>query len=607
MGCSFLTAVYYMDSSPLPAPPLPVSWGECKSRGWSSLDILLITGDAYVDHPSYGVALIGRLLEQQGYKVAVLSQPRFDSNLDFKKFPQPDLFCGITGGCLDSIVANYSGNGKVRNSDAYSPNGNPWRGKEKSKGLRCRPDRATLIYTSLAKSTYKDVPIVLGGVEASLRRFVHYDYKQDKLRGSFLTDAKADILVYGMGEKAVIEIANRLKNGRTLDGIAGTCRRYTDTELQEVFPELELKNSREVNVLPSQKDISTNKDLFLEAEIEIDKNLRANSSRILMQKQQSHWVMQNPSPTVLLPAELDNLYHLPFSRLPNPNSANIPAHKMIEHSVTVVRGCSGNCSFCAITRHQGPAIVSRSKGSILKECEQVSKMASFKGTISDLGGPTANLYGTKCTIGSCKKHDFLYPKVCPNLRIDEDLFIKLLKETTKLQGVKHVFISSGLRMELLLRTPKLLKMIIKDHTPGSLKIAPEHSDDELLCLMHKEPHSLLKKFIKECRKIEKELGKKIELTPYIITAHPGATTKSSVKLVKDMKNLGLIIRKSQDFTPTPGTLSTAMFVSGKQPGSKKPLAIPRTVAERKSQRIIIEKELRLAEGAYGAKRRRKKQ
>ncbi|MGB3209908.1 MAG: YgiQ family radical SAM protein [Desulforhopalus sp.] len=570
--------------------PLPISWEECRRRGWSHLDILLVTGDAYIDHPSFGVALIGRLLESHGLQVAILSQPRFDTAADFKAFPAPRFFCGITAGNLDSIVANYSGNGKVRETDAYSPDGNPWRGGVRSKTERRRPDRASLIYTSLARSAFSNTPIVLGGIESSLRRFVHYDFKQEKLRSSFLTDAKADLLVYGMGEKAVIEIAKRCAEARPLSNIPGTCQRLTDQELQEQFPDFESKSSPKFLVLPSWNTIQAQPHLFLDTETEIDTHSRAYSSRIILQRQQTHWVVQYPAQKSLTAEELDALYSLPYSRHPHPAKQQIPAFRMIKDSVTIVRGCSGNCSFCAITRHQGPAIISRSVDSITQECRRISKMADFAGTISDLGGPTANLYGTQCAIGSCKKRDCLYPKPCSNLQIDEDLFLHLLDNVSAVDGIKKLFISSGLRMELLLRTPRLLKRILQKHTPGSLKIAPEHTDSELLCLMHKEPHSLLKKFVEKCRALGKEIGKKnIEFTPYVITAHPGSTSKHAEKLAHDMQKLGLKIRKPQDFTPTPGTLSTAMFVTGLKPGTKQPLAIPRKHSDRLQQRRALEK------------------
>ncbi len=573
--------------------PLPISWEECRQRGWASLDILLVTGDAYIDHPSFGVALIGRLLESHGFHVAILSQPRFDSAEDFKKFPAPRLFCGITAGNLDSIVANYTGNGKVRDKDSYSPDGNPWRGNEKKRTERRRPDRASLIYTNLARSAFPDVPIVLGGIEASLRRFVHYDFKQEKLRSSFLTDAKADILVYGMGEKAVVEIAKQCTEMKSLSFISGTCQRFTDNELQAHFPELflhsEIISSQKILVLPSWEKIQNHQPHFLEAELEIDLHSRAYSPRIILQRQQTHWVVQYPAPKPLSPAELDALYNLPYTRYPHPAQQRVPAFTMIKDSVTIVRGCSGNCSFCAITRHQGPAIVSRSKESISKECRTISQMDDFNGTISDLGGPTANLYGTHCAIGSCKKRDCLYPKLCPNLKIDEDMFLELLDNISAIKSVKKLFISSGLRMEILLRTPRLLRRILQSHTPGLLKIAPEHTDDDLLCLMHKEPHALLKKFIAECRKISKEIGKDIEFTPYVITAHPGSTLQHAEKLALDMQKLGLQIRKFQDFTPTPGTLSTAMYVTGLAPGAKQTLEVPRKQSDRLQQRRVLER------------------
>lgn len=571
------------------APPLPVTWEECRSRGWSYIDILLVTGDAYIDHPSFGVALIGRLLQSHGYKVALLVQPRFDSAVDFASYPPPNLFCGITAGNLDSIVANYTGNGRIRDFDAYSADGNPWRSSSKDKSNRRRPDRASIVYSSLAKSTFRNTPIILGGVEASLRRFVHYDYKQDKLRGSFLTDAKADILVYGMGEKAVIQIAERCAKKRSLSGIPGTCEILTQRDIQDRYGTTEPQNSKDLLVLPSYDEIIADRRSFLEGEIAIDRHLRAYSPRVVLQKQQVHWVMQHPQPKVLTTEELDRLYSLPFTRAPHPGYQDIPAHRMICDSVTIVRGCSGNCSFCAITRHQGPAITSRSIKSIVNECRHLSRQETFSGTISDIGGPTANLYGTGCAIGECKKRDCLYPKLCPNLTIDEEKFLKLLKDISSIDSISHLFISSGLRMELLLKTPKLLRKIIQTHTPGALKIAPEHTAPDILELMHKESHELLQKFVRKCKRIGREQGKKqVELTPYVIISHPGSTPRHAERLAEDMKKLGLQIRKFQDFTPTPGTLSTAMYVSGLRPDTKKPLHVPRNRSQRSRERRIIE-------------------
>lgn len=570
--------------------PIPVSWEECRQRGWVHLDVLLVTGDAYIDHPSFGIALIARLLESQGLQVAILAQPRYDSTEDFSQFPAPRLFCGITAGNLDSIVANYTGNGKVRDFDSYSPAGNPWRNDTQEKANRRRPDRAVLIYSQLARAAFKETLIILGGIEASLRRFVHYDYKQQKLRASCLTDAKADLLVYGMGEKAILEITGHCLKKVSLHGIAGTCRRYSEAELQKRFPDFCGKTSETFLLLPTWEEIDRNRSLFLDAELLLDRHARSCSSQIVLQKQQAHWLVQYPSQSQLSIDEFDALYELPFSRLPHPTTPDVPAFRMIRDSVTIVRGCSGNCSFCAISRHQGPKISSRSKSSILSEVAKVSKIPGFEGTISDLGGPTANLYGTHCAIGGCKKYDCLYPKVCANLRVAEEDFLRLLREVSGVEGVRHVFISSGLRMELLLQTPKLLREIIFRHTPGTMKIAPEHTDNDLLSLMHKEPHSLLQKFVHTCRGIARQLGKDISFVPYIITAHPGCTEQHAKNLVRDMRALNLPIRKSQDFTPTPGTISTAMYVTGLNRETKKPLFVPRNTSERKKQRQILESE-----------------
>lgn len=567
--------------------PLPATPKECKARGWDEIDIVLVTGDAYVDHPSFGVALIGRLLEDNGYRVAILAQPRYDSNADFKVFGRPRLFFGITGGNLDSIVANYTGSGKVRDKDAYSPHGNPWYGNKREKNERRRPDRASMLYSNLARSAYKDVPIILGGVEASLRRFVHYDYKQQKLRGSLLSDAKADLLVYGMGEKAVLQIAERLNKGQSLTGIAGTCERLSEKAFQEHHTRVEQENI----FLPSWQDISHNEALFLRAEKKVDSQARSYAAKELIQKQQSSWIIQYPQPPKLTTEEMDSLYELPFTRREHPAFPDVPAARMIQHSLTTVRGCSGNCSFCAITRHQGPALTSRSQKSLIREAKQVSSMRNFTGTISDLGGPTANLYGVSCRIGSCKKHDCLYPQVCKNLQVDEKSFLSLLRSISALPTIKHVFISSGLRLELLLQTPALFKEIIRSHTPGALKIAPEHTEQDVLEVMHKESHEQLCKFLDLGRKLSRELKKDIHFTPYIIASHPGCKESDTAAMAQTLKKLGLELRQFQDFTPTPGTLATAMYVTGLHRETGKPIFVARGQSERMKQRRILERLL----------------
>ncbi len=408
---------------------LPVTWEECFARGWDEVDVVLVSGDAYVDHPSFGIALIGKLLEAAGWRVAVLPQPRFDTDHDFRRFGRPRLFFGISGGNLDSIVANYSGNGKIREVDAYSPEGRPWRSQTRSRENRYRPDRAVLRYANLARSAYPEANIILGGIEASLRRFIHYDYKQAKLRGSHLADAKGDLLIYGMAEKAVLEAAERLAKGASLDNIRGTCVRRPDLDIDQ-FIEAARGEGRRVKLLPGWQDIASDIDKFMVAERAVDRQSRAFGETVLLQRQQACWIVQYPPQPVLSTKEMDELHELPYTRKPHPSTPNIPAHQMIQHSITIVRGCYGNCSFCAIARHQGPRITSRSPASILAEAEMIAGRPEFGGTISDLGGPTANLYGTSCAIGSCRKHDCLYPKRCKNLVIDEALFIELLEQVS---------------------------------------------------------------------------------------------------------------------------------------------------------------------------------
>ena len=485
--------------------PLPITVQECRTRGWDEIDIVLVSGDAYVDHPSFGIALIGRLLESHGYRVAILPQPRYDSEADFLRFGRPRLFFGISGGNLDSIVANYSSNGKVRDFDAYSPGGSPWRSDIREKSNRFRPDRAVLMYANLAKRAFPETPIILGGIESSLRRFVHFDYKQNRLRGSHLSDSKADLLVYGMAERAVVEAAQFVEKGEPLTTIASTCTRMTEAEMAVFREECQDRGVKLVR-LPGWDDIRSDSRLFMKAERTIDRLARSRADRVLVQKQQASWIVQQPPAEALDQQEMDQLYELEFSRRPHPLTPDVPAYDMIKNSVTVVRGCYGNCSFCAITRHQGPRITSRSINSVVAEVERISSSSEFDGTITDLGGPTANLFGTRCAIGSCPAHDCLYPKICKNLIFNEHLFVELLDRVASLDRVNHLFVSSGLRLELLLETPRLLEKLIKDHTPGNLKIAPEHTEAEVLSLMHKEGHERLIRFVELFRQQDQRLA-----------------------------------------------------------------------------------------------------
>lgn len=561
---------------------LPVSAQEAAERGWDHVDVVLVTGDAYVDHPSFGVALIGRLLSSQGYRVAILSQPRYDCPDAFRQFGRPRLFFGISAGNLDSIVANYSGNARVRDQDDYSPHGNPYFGDRAERKMRRRPDRASLLYANLARAAFADVVVVLGGLEASLRRFVHYDYQQQRLRGSILTDAKADLLVYGMGERAVLEVAARLARGQMLAGIAGTCERLTDRELAARPEEGRV-------LLPSWQEIQKESACFLEAELIVDQKARACSTVPLLQRQQSAWLWQNSPALPLTTEELDALYSLPFQRRPHPAMGDVPAMRMIRDSLTIVRGCCGNCSFCAISRHQGPVVTSRSRESVLGEVRHLAGRKDFSGTITDLGGPTANLFATGClSPRPCLRHDCLYPKICRFLKIDEQAFVDLLEGVAGIDRVKHVFVSSGLRMELLLRTPLLLRRLLLSHTPGTLKIAPEHTEPGVLRLMHKPGVEVLGQFLQVAREIVNKQGGRLRVTPYLIAAHPGCTRQDMEKMAATLKDLDLELRQFQDFTPTPGTIATAMYVSGLDRDSRQPLFVARKTGERREQRQALE-------------------
>ena len=574
---------------------LPASSAEMAARGWKYVDVVLVTGDAYVDHPSFGVALIARLLEANGYRVAVLSQPSHQAPDDFRRFGEPRLFFGITAGNLDSIVANYSGNAKVRDRDDYSPGGNPYFGDKAEKKLRRRPDRATILYSNLARAAYPEAVIVLGGIEASLRRFVHYDYQQQRLRGSVLTDAKADLVIYGMGERAVLEVAARLARGQDLAGIPGTCERLTAKEME----------ARDIPApvrLPSWAEIQADPPLFLAAELTVDLQARASAadtaaSEPLLQYQQAAWVVQHQPAAPLDTAELDALYRLPFTRKPHPACGEVPAWRMIRDSLTIVRGCCGNCSFCAISRHQGPKVVSRSRDSVVQEALSLAGQQGFSGTISDLGGPTANLYGTGCLSPQpCKRHDCLYPKVCKFFKIDEQAMLGLLEAVAGCAGVKHLFVSSGLRMELLLKTPRLLRRLLLEHTPGAMKIAPEHTEDAVLRLMHKPGSSVLGEFLALCREIGKKEGRNFHFTPYLIASHPGCTSADMEKMAARLGVLGLAVRQFQDFTPTPGTIATAMYVTGLDRETSLAIPVARSAGERLRQRQVLEHRQPAASG-----------
>jgi uncharacterized radical SAM protein YgiQ len=566
---------------------LPVTKAEIYEFGWNEIDIILVTGDAYIDHPSFGIAIIGKILAQQGYKTAILSQPRHENCEDFKRFGKPRLFFGITAGNLDSIISNYSGNARIREVDSYSPYGNPYFDSKREKKYRIRPDRATIRYSQLAREAYPDAPIILGGIEASLRRFVHYDFQQEKLRGSVLEDSKADLLVYGMGESQVIEIAKRCEAKQTLSGIPGTCELITNPDAFE-------KNNEDIFIMPSYNAIIEKKENFLIAELIIEQNSQSIKPKTLIQKQKTRFIKQNSPNLVLNSDELNKIYELPFTYAPHPFFNNIPAWNMIQNSITSVRGCSGNCSFCSITRHQGNIVVSRDIDSILRETEKITKLSYFKGTINDIGGPTANLYGTSCKIGNkCGRKDCLNPEPCKNLDFNPDKFINLLQTLRETTNIKHIFVSSGLRYDLLLRTPLLLEELLLFHTPGRLKVAPENLSDNVLRLMHKTNSDIFKDFIRLTRIISNKNNKKSAILPYYISSHPGSTIENMKFTASESIKIGIKSCSLQDFTPSPGSISTAMYFSGLDRDNKKEIFVAKTRTQKREQREITEKYLKI--------------
>lgn len=565
-------------------PFLPTSAEEIKRLGWEQLDIILFSGDAYIDHPSFGAAVIGRVLESNGYKVAIVPQPNWRDDLrDFRKLGKPKLFFGISPGAMDSMVNHYTAARRLRHDDAYTPDGRH--------GMR--PDYPTIVYAEILKKLYPDTPIVLGGIEASLRRVAHYDYWQDRLRPSLLIDSPADILIYGMGEKAIIEIADGLNQGKLI------------SELQEI------PQTAFISQMPPTKDSSDIilhsfedclKDKRKQSEnfkmVEIESN-RMNGNKI-WQLTDGKWIRINPMYPPMSESEIDAIYALPYTRLPHPRykGKTIPAYDMIRHSVTMHRGCFGGCAFCTISAHQGKFISSRSEKSILKEIEQISQMSDFKGYVSDLGGPSANMYKMggkdkslceKCTRPSC-----LHPKPCSNLNNDHRPLLSLYRKASKMNDIKKCFVGSGVRYDLAMAANDdesinkanrdYLKELIVKHVSGRLKVAPEHTSDKVLNIMRKPTFKLFHQFNSFFEKINKDSGLKQQLIPYFISSHPGCTELDMAELACETKNLNFHLEQVQDFTPTPMTVSSEIYYSGIHPYTGEQVYTAKSKEEKKAQR-----------------------
>jgi uncharacterized radical SAM protein YgiQ len=599
------------------APVLPMSKAEMDDLGWDACDVILVTGDAYIDHPSFGMALIGRLLEAQGFRVGIISQPDWTSAKDFMKLGRPKLFFGVTGGNMDSMVNRYTSDKKIRSNDAYTPNGEA--GK--------RPDRAVNVYSHRCREAYKDVPVIIGGIEASLRRIAHYDYWSDKVRKSVLLDSKADLLVYGNAERQIVEIAHRLANGEAiseLKGIRGTvhfvkqipegfaikdstdidkpgavmppqnpyqeepaCDKKPDAAADEKvvrFDRQLIKDQRAKTVirLPAYEDIKDDPILYAHASRVMHGETNPGNARPLIQQHGTRQVWINPPPIPLTTKEMDGVFDLPYSRVPHKayGNANVPAFEMIQHSVNIMRGCFGGCSFCSITEHEGRIIQSRSEDSIIREIEAIRDTSpAFTGHISDLGGPTANMYRLACKDSkieaACRKPSCVYPGICPNLNTDHTPLIKLYRRARALPGIKKIFIASGLRYDLAVESPEYVKELVTHHVGGYLKIAPEHTEQNVLSKMMKPGMGTYDRFKSMFDKFSKEAGKEQYLIPYFIAAHPGTTDKDMLNLALWLKRHGFRADQVQAFLPSPMSIATAMYHSGKDTLHK----ISRTVAD----------------------------
>lgn len=549
-----------------------------KERGWEHPDFVMVTGDAYVDHPSFGTAIISRVLESHGYKVAILAQPDWRTADDFKRFGAPRLGFMINSGNVDSMVNHYSVFKHRRKNDAYSPGGVSGR----------RPDRAVIVYSNRAREAYPGIPVIIGGLEASLRRLGHYDYWDDKVRRSVLLDSKADILIYGMGERAAVEIADALDAGidiKDLDWIRGTCVRKKDTELFE-----------DDIILPDFDDIVRSKKAYCRSFAMQYRSNDAVTGRRVLEKYREGIVVQNPPQPPLEREELDEVYGLDYMRDYHPvyeKEGGVPAIREVKFSITANRGCFGGCAFCAITYHQGREVRSRSTESIVEEARKLKNLKDFKGYIHDVGGPTANFRKPSCAKqkkhGMCERKDCLFPKPCRELEADHSEYMEVLDAVRNVDGVKKVFIRSGIRYDYLLadKSNEFLKQLCRYHVSGILKVAPEHIADGVLKCMHKPGMEVFDEFKKEYEEMNEKLGLKQYMVPYFISSHPGSRLEDAVELALYMKKTGFIPDQVQDFYPTPGTLSTCMYYTGMDPFTLKPVYVAKTEKEKKMQRALL--------------------
>ncbi|MEE8589862.1 MAG: YgiQ family radical SAM protein [Spirochaetia bacterium] len=558
---------------------LPVSRQDLERRGWRELDFVLISGDAYIDHPSFGAALIARLLESRGYRTGIIPQPDWRNVEDFRRLGRPRLAFLITAGNLDSMVSNYSVSRHRRRRDDYSPGARP--------GLR--PDRATIVYTVCAKQSYKNVPVILGGLEASLRRLSHYDYWSDSVRRSVLLDAKADLLVYGMGELAILEIAEMLAEGTPVGDITtvpGTVFRRSNLEALDSY-----------TLLPGFEEVRTDNRAFAVSFRLQSENCDPITAKICIEPSGDGYLVQNPPGRPLSQSELDALYELPYTRDVHPmylSDGGVKAIEEVRFSLVSSRGCFGGCSFCSLGFHQGRIVQARSHASLIREAEGLTRLPGFKGYIHDVGGPTANFRMPACNDqlqrGSCMNRQCLFPAPCRNLEISHRNYLVLLRKLRQVRRVKKVFVRSGVRFDYLLADPdqSFFRELCEHHISGQLKVAPEHVSTRVLDLMGKPGIEVFERFKKRYEEINRELGKRQYLVPYFISSHPGADLRAAVELAEYLRDTGFIPEQVQDFYPTPGTLSTCMYWTGLDPRTMKAVYVARSQQEKAMQRALIQ-------------------
>jgi uncharacterized radical SAM protein YgiQ len=554
---------------------LPMSMDEARQRGWHELDVVFVTGDAYVDHPSFAMAILGRVLEAAGFRVGIVSQPDWRNCDDWRRFGRPRLFFAVSAGNMDSMINHYTANRKRRNDDAYSPGGR----------IGLRPDRPTAVYAQRCREAGKGVPVVIGGIEASLRRIAHYDYWSNQVRPSMLVTSKADLLVFGMGERPIVTIARRLDAGESvadLRDMRGVCYLLGKTETAPDGKEL-----------PAFEEVAADKRAFARMTRWHHHETNPLNATTLLQRHGDRTLVHNPPSLPLTEAEIDAAFDLPYTRRPHPSYREpIPAHTMIRESVTVMRGCFGGCTFCSITMHEGRAIQSRSEASILREVATIASDADFKGTITDLGGPTANMYRMRCTKPEvekvCRRLSCIHPKVCKLLGTDHGPTIDLLRKAREVPGVQRVFVASGIRMDLANRSPEYIEEVAAHHTGGHLKIAPEHVSDKVLDLMKKPSKDECDTFAETFVSASKRVGKEQYLVPYFIASHPGSTVDEMIDLAVFLKARGYRPRQVQDFIPAPMDVATAMYHTGLDPMTMKPVDTVHRLRDRKMQRALMQ-------------------